>query len=167
MDTSTMLIIILIYLTFFIINLFIQDFNTRLAYWFIIALGTLAFMNLYLSVLYYIRLRNEPGEPGSRGEKGLQGANGDIGKCTFSEKCGINDCRGKIFGLGEKFYPDIPLKCLKNTKKCRSHTEREKAIPVNKELKRLIERCNKTKMAEEDFMRRITPLIENMEQTGQ
>lgn len=166
MDVSTILTIILIYLVFFIINLFIEDFNTRLAYWFIVALATLAFMNLYLSILYYIRLRNEPGKPGSRGEKGEDGPKGDIGKCTFSEQCGINDCEGKIYKLGEDFYPNIPLKCLKDTKKCRSHTEREKAIPVNKELKRLIKICNKTRIAEEDFMRKITPLIENMEQTG-
>ena len=167
MSTMTILTIILIYLIFFIINLFIEDFNTRLAYWFIIILGTLAFINLYLSILYYIRLRNEPGKPGPRGEKGQQGAKGDIGKCTFSEKCGINDCEGKIFDIAEKLYPDIPLKCLKDTKKCRNHNEREKASPVNKELKRLIKRCNKTKMAEEDFMRKIRPQIENMEATGQ
>ena len=167
MEVSSILTIILIYLVFFIINLFINDFNTRLAYWFIVALITLSLMNFYLSIMYYIRLRNEPGKPGPRGDKGEQGAKGDIGKCTFSEKCGINDCQGKIFGLGEKFYPDIPLRCLKDTTKCKSHTEREKAVPINKELNRLIEKCNKTKMAEEDFMRRITPLIENMEKTGQ
>ena len=166
MDTSALLTIILIYLVFFIINLFIEDFNTRLAYWFIVALGTLALMNLYLSILYYIRLRNEPGKPGPRGEKGEGGSKGDIGKCTFSEKCGINDCEGKIYGLGEKFYPDIPLNCLKDTKKCKTHTEREKAVPINKELNRIIKKCNKTKMAEAEFMRLITPLIENMERTG-
>lgn len=162
-----MLVIILIYLIFFIINLFIEEFNTRLAYWFIVALGTLAFMNLYLSVLYYIRLRNEPGKPGARGEKGEQGAQGDIGKCTFSEKCGITDCKGKIFGLGETYYPNINKKCLQDIKKCKSPSEREKAIPINKVLNRLIDKCNKTKMAEEDYMRKITPIIENLEQTGQ
>ena len=48
-----------------------------------------------------------------------------------------------------------------------SPSEREKAIPINKVLNRLIDKCNKTKMAEEDYMRKITPIIENLEQTGQ
>ena len=64
-------------------------------------------------------------------------------------------------------YIIINKKCLQDIKKCKSPSEREKAIPINKVLNRLIDKCNKTKMAEEDYMRKITPIIENLEQTGQ
>ncbi len=127
----------------------------------------LTFINLYLSIAYYIKLRNEPGIPGKRGSKGEKGPVGDMGKCTFSEKCGIEDCDNKILGVAEELYPDLSRECLLNIAKCNSPQDKEKAKPIGIQIKNLIEKCKTTDMAEEDFMRRVLPVLDNMEKTGQ
>lgn len=162
MNIISILLIILIFIVFIVINFFITDPKMKLAYWFVVGLLFLTIMNIYMSVIYYIKLREDPGEPGPRGPKGQRGPEGDIGKCTFSETCGIQNCSEKIYGIGNKYYPDINIECLKDTKKC-SNEERERAIPVSNVLKTLISECESTQRSEDDFIRKITPLIANME----
>ena len=50
----------------------------------IVALGTLTYMNIYLTIFYYIKLRNEPGVQGPPGPKGEKGPTGPEGKCVNS-----------------------------------------------------------------------------------
>jgi hypothetical protein len=166
MNTTSLLIIMLIFIVFIVISLFITESNLRLAYWFVVGLGTLTIINFYSTIVYYIKLRNDPGIPGPRGAKGEKGPKGHIGKCTFSRKCGIQNCDQKIFSIGQEFYPDIPRNCLENPSTCSSNELQEKAIPLNKQLKQLIKSCKTTSRAEEDFMRKIKPQIEFMENYG-
>ena len=166
MNTVSILIIILIYVVLLVISQFIDDFNLRIAYWFIVGLGTLTAINVYLSIAYYINLRNDPGVPGPRGGKGDRGPKGHTGKCTFADECGIPRCNEKIYGLAEEIYADTGLtrKCLeKPYTACKSHVEREKAIPIHNQVEMLIKECGKTHRAEEDFMRKIRPQIEHMQ----
>ena len=46
MNTVSILIIILIYVVLLVISQFIDDFNLRIAYWFIVGLGTLTAINI-------------------------------------------------------------------------------------------------------------------------
>jgi hypothetical protein len=162
MNIISILLIILIFIVFMVINFFITDPKMKLAYWFVVGLLFLTVMNIYMSIIYYIKLREDPGEPGPRGPKGQRGPQGDIGKCTFSETCGIQNCSEKIYGIGSKYYPNINIECLKDTTKC-SNEEKDKAIPVSNVLKTLISECESTQRSEDDFIRKITPLIANME----
>lgn len=166
MNTVSLLIIMVMCVIFIAVSLFIDDYNLKLAYWFVVGLTVLTFINLYLSVAYYIRLRNEPGIPGNRGPKGERGPIGDMGKCTFSDKCGIEGCDDKILGIAEELYPDLSRDCLKSIAKCNNPQDKEKAKPINKQIKNLINKCKTTSMAEEDFMRRVLPVLDNMENTA-
>ena len=68
---------------------------------------------------------------------------GDIGKCTFSEKCGIEECDNKILGVAEELYPDLTRECLMDIVKCNSPQEKEKAKPIGNQVKKLIISRNK------------------------
>jgi len=163
MEGITLLVIILIYVILLVISQFIDDFNLRIAYWFVVALATLTIMNIYLSISYYIKLRSDPGSPGPRGAKGEMGPKGHTGKCTFSDECGISKCPQKIYSMAEDLYSSagISRKCLENPKKnCDSHELREKALPIHNQVEMLIKQCKNTKRAEEDFMRKIRPQVE-------
>lgn len=161
METVSILILIIIFIIFIVINFFINDAKLKLAYWFIVGLLFLTIMNIYMSIVYYIKLREDPGEPGPRGPKGQKGPLGDIGKCSFSETCGIEKCPEKIYAVANEYYPDINIECLKDNSKC-SLEEKDRAVPVSNVIKELIDECKKTKRGEDEFIRKITPLIANM-----
>ena len=55
----------------------------------IICLLGLSVLNIYLAVVYYIQLRNDPGIAGQQGPKGPKGAKGAPGKCSYAKQCGI------------------------------------------------------------------------------
>ena len=90
MELTTFLILVTIYVVAIAISMFIEDKTQKLYYFMIIGLGTLVYLNVYLSVVYYIKLRNEPGVPGPRGPKGDKGPTGSNGKCKISDKCGFS-----------------------------------------------------------------------------
>jgi len=166
MNVGTLLAIIFIYVIFIVISLYITDFKLKMAYWFVVGLATLTIMNIYLSVTYYISLRNEVGTPGVRGVKGDPGPSGDVGVCTFSESCGIQNCDDKIYALAAELYPTMTRDCISDPSKCDNIIDQEKAIPLNKQITQLISACETTKYAEPDFMRRIRPQLELLNSTG-
>lgn len=166
MNLGTLLVIIIIYIILIVISLFLTDFRIKVAYWLIIALGTLTAINIYLSISYYISLRNEVGVPGPRGPKGDKGPSGDIGKCVVSETCGIQNCSDKVYTIASRIYPDITLECMKDPATCSDIETREKATPIHKIMEQLVSECQTTKLPEEDFMRRIMPQIEQMKVIG-
>lgn len=166
MNTTTILIIIIIYIIFIVFSLFINDYNMKVAYWFIIGLGTLTTINIYLTVIYYIELRNDEGNIGPRGDKGDKGIKGAPGKCTFSKKCNIENCDDIIYTHAKTIFPDVSRKCLENKNNCKSNANKSKYEPVRKRLTQLIKKCKTTTMAEEDFLRKIKPQIELLKQTN-
>lgn len=162
MNIVSFLIIIVILVIFIIISLFINETNMKIAYWLVIGLLILSITNMYMSIVYYIKLREDPGTPGPRGPKGPRGPSGDPGKCTSSDKCGIEDCEEKMYNIASNYYPSISISCLKDNARC-TDEELESARPVTKQVKQLITECKKTSRAEEDFIARIRPIIANME----
>jgi hypothetical protein len=156
MDLTTFLIMLLLFIVVIIISLFIENIRDRIAFYCIIALGVLCIVNTYSIVVYYIKLRNEPGVQGPPGSKGSQGPRGDPGKCTFSEKCGIENPRQKILDIAKDMY-DIPVNCLDkpSLKSCKTADTLEQASMVNKQIGLLESIAYKTSMSESDFITKL------------
>jgi hypothetical protein len=132
----------------------IQDTKYRISYYMILALLFLASLNIYLSIVYYIQLRNTPGVQGKIGQKGPKGIKGNKGKCSFTEKCGIDDARKKILSSANQMY-NIDIKCIDNPtlKNCNDNQDiLDQARPINKQINMLEKIAYSTTMSEKDFM---------------
>ena len=154
MDLSTLLIILIVFIIFFSISFFIPETKYRIAYYMILALLFLSGLNIYLSVVYYIQLRNTPGVAGTQGDKGPTGVKGSPGRCSFSETCKIKDARGKILNVANSMYK-IPIACLDNPSlsTCENSQDTlEQAYPINKQINMLEKIAFSTTMGEKDFM---------------
>lgn len=152
-DTSSILIVLILISVIVTISFFIQEPSYKLAYFMIIGLAFLCLLNIYLTVAYYIKIRNSDGTPGPMGPKGNRGPRGEPGKCSFSETCGITNPRAKILDTASKMY-DIPNKCIDtpNLKNCDNEDIVAQAISINKQVNLLEDMAAKTSMAEQDFL---------------
>ena len=72
MELSTFLIILIFAVIFISIGFMIPETKYKIAYYMILMLLFLSVLNIYLSVVYYIQLRNDPGIPGPQGSKGVK-----------------------------------------------------------------------------------------------
>jgi hypothetical protein len=119
----------------------------------IVGLAFLCLLNIYLTVFYYIKIRNTEGTPGPMGPKGNRGPKGEPGKCSFSETCGIENPRQKILDTASKLY-EIPIKCIDNPSvlNCDNEDIVAQAISIQKQVNILEDMASKTTMAEQDFM---------------
>ena len=156
MDLSTLLIILIVFIIFFSISFFIPETKYRIAYYMILALLFLSGLNIYLSIVYYIQLRNTVGIPGTQGDKGPTGVKGAPGKCSFSETCEIKDARNKILNVANTMY-NIPVGCLDNPNltSCGTQDILDQAMPINAQINMLEQIAFSTKMGEKDFMDKI------------
>ena len=138
------------------ISFFIVETSYKLAYFLLVGLGFLCLLNIYLTVYYYIKLRNDEGVAGPMGEKGPKGPKGEPGKCTFSTTCGIENPREKIITVASEMY-DISAKCLDKpvVTNCDNEDVVAQAVKINKQISILEDMANKTTMAESDFMNKL------------
>lgn len=158
MSINLALIFILIFGILFFVSYYIQDPTLKLCYWLVIMLLAFSVFNVLLAITYYIKLRNEPGTPGPRGPPGDKGSRGPRGICSLSEQCGIDDCLNKIVDTTAEIFPDITRDCLTDLNKCGEH-ERSSAKPVIIQIQQLAKKCDKTTLDENDFMRKIRPIM--------
>jgi hypothetical protein len=144
--------------------MFIEEKRLRLAFYLIVALATLCFINLYLTFTYYIKLRNEPGIPGPQGPKGDKGPKGDAGGCSYATKCGVDNSRPLIINAVNAMY-QINKKCLDdpNLDTCKDKDTLEKAYPLNKQINLLEKIANETSMSREQFKRKINVCLDDPE----
>lgn len=157
MDLSTLLIILIVFIIFFSISFFIPETKFRIAYYMILALLFLSGLNIYLSIIYYIQLRNTTGIVGVQGDKGPSGVKGAPGKCSFSETCGITDARTKILNVANTMY-NIPQACLDNPTlaSCgNSQDTLEQAMSINEQVNMLEKIAFSSKISEKDFMTKL------------
>ena len=143
METSTLVIVFIMIAVAIVISMFIEDKTYKIYYFLILALGGLTFLSFYLTIVYYIKLRNEPGIPGPRGPKGEQGPSGAKGKCVLTEKCGFTSK-----DLDEILY-DMAAQTFQTTRECikapslsvcdNGPQEVERLKPVSNRLKSLEE----------------------------
>lgn len=158
MDLTTLLILLIIFIIFFSISFLIEEPKYRISYYMILGLLFLAVLNIYLSVAYYVELRNSDGIPGIQGDKGPQGVKGNPGKCSFSETCNITDARNKILNIASNMYKDIPLSCLNKPtlSSCNNNQDTlDMAKPINSQIDMLEKIAYGTQMSEKDFLDKI------------
>ena len=163
MELTTLLIILIIFVIFFSISFMIQDIKYRVSYYMILALLFLASLNIYLSIIYYIQLRNTTGVQGQLGPKGPKGVQGSSGKCSFSEKCGITDARTKIINIANKMY-DIDTKCLDNPTLANCNNDQDvldQARPINTQVNMLEQIAYSTTMSEKDFIAKLNVCMQD------
>ena len=162
MELTTFLILLIISLIFIAIGFMIPEIKYKIAYFLILCLFGLTILNVYLSIVYYIQLRNDPGVPGDIGVKGKQGVKGIPGKCSFTESCKFENARDKILNVANTMY-NIPKTCLDNPtlQTCSNQDTLEEAIPINTQINMLEEIAYKTTMSEEDFMAKINVCIQD------
>ena len=162
MDLSTLLIMLIVFIIFFSISFFIPETNFRIAYYMILALLFLSGLNIYLSIVYYIQLRNTPGVLGVQGDKGPTGVKGAPGKCSFSETCEIKDARTKILNIANTMY-NIPVECLNNPSlaTCGTQDILEQAMPINAQVSMLEKIAFSTTMGETDFIEKISVCLQD------
>ncbi len=80
-----------------IINKFIVDPQLQYIYWLVVFLLFVSVSNIYMTIYYYTKLRNEPGIKGERGDPGGKGQVGSNGVCEINTGCGaIENCRDLI-----------------------------------------------------------------------
>ena len=80
-----------------IINKFIVDPQLQYIYWLVVFLLFVSVSNIYMTMYYYVKLRNEPGIKGERGNPGEKGQVGSNGVCEINTGCGaIENCRDLI-----------------------------------------------------------------------
>ncbi len=163
MELTTLLIILIIFVIFFSISFMIHDIKYRVSYYMILALLFLASLNIYLSVIYYIQLRNTTGVQGQLGPKGPKGVQGSSGKCSFSEKCGITDARTKIINIANKMY-NIDTKCLDEPTLANCNNDQDvldQARPINTQVNMLEQIAYSTTMSEKDFISKLNVCMQD------
>lgn len=162
MNISTFLTIIIIYIFLFMISYLIDNYEYKIYYFLIIGLATITFLNIYIGIIYYIKLRNEPGIPGPRGPPGDKGPPGSGGKCIINEKCGFSeDDANKIIykELSKKF--DTTEKCLKyqNIENCGNSTEVSRVNKLNKQIDLLKKIGNQGGITKQQFKTKLRGII--------
>lgn len=158
MELATVLILLIIFIVFFSLSFLIEEPKYRISYYMILGLLFLAVLNIYLSVAYYVELRNSEGIPGVQGEKGPKGVKGNPGKCSFTETCSITDARNKILGVAANMYKDIPRACIDKPSLtgCGDQDVLDSAKAINAQIDMLEKIAKTTQMSEKDFMERIS-----------
>ena len=163
MDTTTFLIMLMIAIIFISIGFMITDTKYKIAYYMCVVLVALCLLNIYLSVVYYIQLRNTTGVQGPQGQKGVKGSSGASGKCSFSEQCGIKDPRSKILNIANTMY-DIKATCLDKPSLANcdnSQDTYEQAMPINAQINMLEKIAYSTTMSEADFMKKLNVCLQD------
>ena len=163
MNITTALVLCMLLLIFISIGFMITETYYRIAYFGVVALLFLSALNIYLSVVYYVQLRNDPGVIGIQGEKGPTGVKGVSGKCSFSEKCGIPNARKIVLDIANTMY-DIPKQCLDKPTldNCnKSQDMLEQAMPINTQIDMLEKIAYSSTMSEADFKNKLNVCLQD------
>jgi len=165
MEVTTALVILVFAVLFISIGFMIQETKYKVAYYMILALLTFSILNIYLSVVYYIQLRNDPGIPGPQGGKGSKGSRGAPGKCSFSDTCGIQDARNKILNVANGMF-NIPQACLDKPSlaSCGDQDTLDEAMPINAQVNMLEQIAYSTTMSEKDFISKLQVCMQDSNQ---
>ena len=162
-STFQLIIIIFIFVILMVIGVIIQDPNLKISYYLSVGLGIFTVINIYLTITYYMELRNKRGEKGPIGPKGDRGVKGDGGSCVFSTKCNNNqNCETNIYDAIKKnlteIDKDISIKCIKDPTEqiCESPENAEKGDAIKKLADNLIEECKASRIPEDEFLKRVS-----------
>ena len=162
MDLSTFLILLMIVLILISIGFMIPETTYKVAYFMIVCLLGLTILNVYMSIIYYIQLRNDPGVAGTVGKKGPTGVKGTPGKCSFTETCEIKDARKKIINVANTMY-NISKECIDKPTlaSCKNQDTLEQAMPINTQINMLEKIAYSTTMSEKDFINKLQVCLQD------
>lgn len=162
--TVTQLIVLLfIFMIFIFVGFMIDDNNLKISYILVVLLIIFTSLNLYMTINYYKKLRNDVGKEGPRGLKGEDGHKGDSGVCVFTEKCGIKNCEEKIYKeIEERNYygSGFTTKCLKNPSDCETEDLKEASEGIKELINTQIDKCKQSKKDETTLMNDLFPPLE-------
>tara|TARA_B110001469_G_C9616937_1_gene307245 strand:+ start:312 stop:698 length:387 start_codon:yes stop_codon:yes gene_type:complete len=89
-------------------------------------------LNVFLSIHFYKKLREDVGIQGSRGPSGDKGPTGSDGVCVLSTSCGIANCRGVIDREFFKIFPEYK----------RINEKLDRSILLNDNDKKILKQIN-------------------------
>lgn len=154
MNTTTFLLLVFVYIFAFMGSFLIDNKVYKIYYFLIIALTTITGLNIYFGIIYYIKLRNDPGMPGPRGPRGDKGPSGASGKCIINEKCGFSpdDAEELIYTEVAKKFDTTP-DCLRNPtlENCGSATEMTRINKLQPQIKILKNIASQGSMTKQQF----------------
>lgn len=141
MDYWTWFSILYVFSAVTISQLFIED-KLRLIFLLIMLLLYVSIYNVYFSIKYYKKIRNEPGIKGERGDPGDPGQKGSDGVCAMSKGCGIANCRKLIVDELKLQFPEYALIREKLTKnKQLNPKEKKQNRQINSYIDILVPKC--------------------------
>ena len=167
LSVNQLVVLLLIFFIFVIIGFMIEDKNLKISYILVVGLALFTGINLFLTIKYYKDLRNKAGEQGPRGLKGEDGPQGDVGVCTFSEKCGMNkkECENIIYKkiIDDNYYGEnITRECLENPtlETCNNDIDLvEKASALKPLVELKIKKCIESRKSKEVMINELFPPI--------
>jgi hypothetical protein len=141
MDYWTWFSIIYVFASVTISQLFIEE-KLRIIFMLIMLLLYVSIYNVYFSIKYYKKIRNEPGIKGDRGDPGNAGQEGSDGVCAMAKGCGIANCRKLIVDELKVRFPEYALirDKLKKNKKLNSK-EKKQNRQINSYIDILVPKC--------------------------
>ena len=139
-----------------IINQFIKDPNLRIAYWLLCFLFFVSISNIFLSIHFFKKIRNEPGKRGPDGDMGEQGMKGTDGICKLSLDCGISNCKNVIEDELVEIFP-IYKKIKDKLKRdiVLSSEEQKSQRQINSYIDILLPVCENGKFSKQEFIEHI------------
>ncbi len=148
--TITSLIIIFVAI---IISQFLIDPSLQPIFWMIFLLLFVCYANIYMSIYYYVKLRNNPGIQGERGEPGLKGTKGSQGVCIVDTSCdALQNCSELVENtLASKIepYKQIRDKMKKGTRLSNKEKKILEGIQTYKSI--LLVKCESGAYTREEF----------------
>jgi len=135
--------------------------EVKIVFYLVMILLFFSINNIYFSILYYIKLRNNKGIKGERGDPGLSGQDGSNGVCIMSKGCNIINCEKLIKDRITKIYPDykdIMIKSENNLKL--TELENNKIKKINSFIQQLINRCEKYELEAGKSVEKFIELID-------
>ena len=166
MDYWTWFSIIYVFAAVTISQLFIEE-KLRLVFMLIMLLLYVSIYNVYFSIKYYKKIRNESGIKGDQGDPGDSGQKGSDGVCAMSKGCGIANCRKLIVDKLKSIFPEYALirdKLAKN--KELNPKEKKQNRQINSYIDILIPKCEQFEAENpdniiQDFTKIIEKTIQN------
>jgi hypothetical protein len=163
MNVTTFLLIISVYLFAIMASFLIENRTHKIFYFMILGLATLTALNIYFGIVYYIKLRNDPGMPGPRGPRGEKGATGSSGKCIINEKCGfsLEDAKELIYTeVAKKF--DTTAECIREPTidNCGNAAEVARVNLLQPQVKILIDLASEGGMTKQEFEIKLNTILE-------
>ncbi len=125
-----------------IISQFFIDQNLKIIYFLIMFLLYISCYNIYVTMEYYIKLRNNPGIKGERGDPGNPGQKGSDGVCSMAKNCGIANCRKLITDTLADKFPEYKVITKKQSMNVELNSKEKKQLShINSYIDILIPQC--------------------------